>query len=133
RLSTLKREELSTTAQRRRIDPPKLIHLLRGDLDWIVMKALEKDRTRRYETANGFALDLRRHLNDEPVTARAPSAAYKFGKFARRNKVGLAVAASIAAVLVIATGVSLRQAVRATRAEVLAKQRLSESETISKF
>ena len=60
--------------------PPKLIHLVRGDLDWIVMKCLEKDRTRRYETANGLAADLKRHLNNEPVVARPPSAAYRLQK-----------------------------------------------------
>ena len=64
---------------------PKLMHLLRGDLDWIVMKCLEKDRTRRYETANGLAMDLKRHLNNEPVVARPPSTAYRFQKAWRRQ------------------------------------------------
>ena len=73
RLSTLAGDELTTVAKRRQAEPPKLIHLLRGDLDWIVMKCLEKDRTRRYETANGLALDIQRHLNNEPVVARPPS------------------------------------------------------------
>src|SRR5438067_5659643 len=80
RLATLQGEELTTTALRRSSDAPKLIHLLQGDLDWIVMKCLEKDRTRRYETANGFSTDLKRHLNNEPVTARPPTAAYRFQK-----------------------------------------------------
>jgi eukaryotic-like serine/threonine-protein kinase len=62
------------------------VHLVRGDLDWIVMKCLEKDRTRRYETANGLAADLLRHLNNEPVLARPPSKAYRFQKMVRRNK-----------------------------------------------
>jgi len=69
RLDTLEGEELATTAKRRAVESSKLARLLRGDLDWIVMKCLEKDRTRRYETANGLATDLKRHLNNEPVTA----------------------------------------------------------------
>ena len=83
----------------------ELIHALRGDLDWIVMKCLEKDRTRRYETANGLAMDLMRHLNDEPVMARPPSASYRFRKFAARNKVAMfAGSASIATLLLIVAG-----------------------------
>ena len=78
--------------------------LVEPDLDWIVMKAIEKDRTRRYETANGLALDIQRFLADEPVSATPPSAGYQFRKFARRNKAALRVAAAIAAVLVAAHG-----------------------------
>lgn len=63
----LRGEELTTAARRRGLDAPKLIHVLRGDLDWIVMKCLEKDRARRYETANGLAADLQRHLQNEPI------------------------------------------------------------------
>src|SRR5215470_8312935 len=73
KLATLQGEELTTTAKRRAAEAPKLIHLLRGDLDWIVMKCLEKDRTRRYDTANGLAMDLKRHLKHELVVARPPS------------------------------------------------------------
>jgi serine/threonine protein kinase len=76
RLSTMLAAELTTTAKHRHTDAPKLIHLLRGDLDWIVMKSLEKDRARRYETANGLADDIQRHLNCEPVVARPPSRFY---------------------------------------------------------
>src|SRR6058998_1749114 len=72
--------ELTTTASQRHTEAPKLIHSLRGDLDWIVMKCLEKDRTRRYDTANGLVMDLKRHLNHEPVIARPPSAAYRLQK-----------------------------------------------------
>src|SRR6185436_12830757 len=78
RLSTMLEGELTTMAKHRRIEPPKLIHLLRGDLDWIVMKALEKDRGHRYETANGLASDIQRHLRDELVIARPPSNFYRF-------------------------------------------------------
>ncbi len=101
---------------------------MRGELDWIVMKALEKDRNRRYETANGFAADVQRYLADEPVLACPPSASYRFQKFARRNKVALATTAVIAAVLVLGIVVSTWQAVRAMRAEALAQTRF-ESET----
>jgi eukaryotic-like serine/threonine-protein kinase len=133
RLTTMDAGELTTTAKRRQTDAPKLVHLVRGDLDWIVMKCLEKDRTRRYETANGLALDLQRHLSNEPVLARPPSKAYRFQKMARRNKAAFATAALIALVLLVATGISVWQAVRATRAQTLANQRLAESEAISKF
>jgi serine/threonine protein kinase len=140
RLATLKGEELTTTAKRRSADTSKLLHQLKGDLDWIVMKCLEKDRTRRYETANGLAADLKRHLNNEPVLARPPSNAYRFQKWVRRNKVAFATATLIVSVLLTATGISLWQAFRATRAETLAKraeylatQRLEDSEAISKF
>ncbi len=84
RLST--RQSLHAIAANRQIEPKKLNALVRGELDWIVMKALEKDRNRRYSTANGFAGDVRRYLNDKPVHACPPSAAYRFRKFARRNK-----------------------------------------------
>src|SRR5262249_33555293 len=80
KLKTLAVAELTTTAQRRQTDPIRLTHLLRGDLDWIVMKCLEKDRARRYETANGLASDIQRYLANEPVVARPPSAAYKLRK-----------------------------------------------------
>src|SRR5262249_13827469 len=75
--------------------------LVRGELDWIVMKALEKDRNRRYETANGFAADMQRYLADEPVLACPPSVGYRFRKFARRNKTGLAVAGLVLVFLVL--------------------------------
>jgi len=80
------------------------VHQVRGDLDWIVMKALEKDRTRRYETANGLANDVLRHLNSEPVSARPPSRLYRFEKLVRRNKLVFAAAGAVAAALVIGLG-----------------------------
>jgi WD40 repeat protein/serine/threonine protein kinase len=117
RLDTLGVKELTTTAERRRTEGPRLLHGVRGDLDWIVMKALEKDRARRYETATGLAADLGRHLNDEPVLARPPSRMYELRKTARRHS--LAFAAAAAVVLALASGITLTtwQAVRATRAE----------------
>jgi serine/threonine protein kinase/tetratricopeptide (TPR) repeat protein len=88
-------EGLPSLAANRRTKPAKLTRLVRGELDWIVMKALEKDRGRRYETANGFAGDVQRYLADEPVLACPPSAAYRLRKFVRRNKGRLAVAACL--------------------------------------
>src|SRR5262249_33512464 len=79
-------EEHPSTPANRNDEPRKLSGLVRGELDWIVMRALEKDRNRRYETANGLAADLRRYLDDEPVQACPPSARYRLGKFVRRNR-----------------------------------------------
>src|SRR5436189_4112095 len=95
RLSTMLAGELTTTAKHRHTDAPKLIHLLRGDLDWIVMKALEKDRARRYETANGLAMDVQRYLADEAILARPPSKLYRLQKLARRNKLVFAAASAV--------------------------------------
>ena len=96
-------EALASISAQRHMEPAKLTKLMRGELDWIVMKTLEKDRNRRYETANGFAADVQRYLNDEPVQACPPSAGYRLRKFARRNKRALATAAVLAlAVLVVA-------------------------------
>ena len=86
------------------------MRLLRGDLDWVVMKCLEKERSRRYETANGLAADLKRHLNNEPVVARPPSAGYKFQKAWRRNRLAYSAASAVATALMIGLGVSLWQA-----------------------
>jgi eukaryotic-like serine/threonine-protein kinase len=117
RLRALQQAELTTTAQRRQTEPPRLVSLLRGDLDWIVMKCLEKDRVRRYETANALALDLERHLNHQPVAAAAPTLGYRMGKFIRRHRAGLAVASALVALLVAGVLVSAWEAVRARRAE----------------
>ncbi len=110
RLSTMMSADLTTVAGHRQAQPPKLINLVRGDLDWIVMKALEKDRTRRYETANGLAADIQRHLNNELVVARAAQRIYRLQKTWQRHQTAFAVASLIAAVLVAATGVSAWQA-----------------------
>src|SRR5215831_16128156 len=94
-------EGLPTLAANRATDPAKLTKLVRGELDWIVMKALEKDRNRRYETPNGFALDILRYLADEPVLAGPPSAAYRLKKFVKRNK-GPVVAAGLVLLALVA-------------------------------
>ena len=103
-LQTMPDKVRTTVAARRQADAAKLTRLLRGDLDWIVMKALEKDRTRRYETANGFAEDIRRYMASEPVSAAAPSLLYRVRKFAGRNRLlrHPAVIALLVIVLVVA-------------------------------
>ena len=106
KLNTLHGTELTSTAQQRQVDPSKLVSQLRGDLDWIVMKALEKDRRRRYETANGLALDIQRHLNHEPVLARPPSRFYRFQKLVRRNQGVFAAVSAVALALLIGLGTS---------------------------
>jgi serine/threonine protein kinase len=106
RLDTFRPDELTATALRRHIEPPKLQLLLKGDLDWIVMKALEKDRRRRYETANGLAMDVRRFLDNEPVLARSPSRWYRFQKLVRRNRGVFAAAGAVTLALMIGLGAS---------------------------
>ena len=114
--------KLASIAAGRNMEPAKLARLVRGELDWIAMKALEKDRNRRYATANDLARDLERYLAGEPVEAGAPSAGYRLRKYARKHFGGLATAGAFAAVLVAATAVSAWQAVRATREEAKARQ-----------
>jgi tetratricopeptide (TPR) repeat protein len=161
RLSRMPDADLTTVANRRQTNAPKLIHALRGDLDWIVMKALEKDRSRRYETANGLARDVERYMENQPVVARPPSKLYLFQKLMHRNKLAFAAAGAVALALFLGVVVSAWQASRAIRAEreqsqlrkeaeaeskearreakraeaaeTLAKERLTESEAISKF
>ena len=117
KLATLQGEERTTTAKRHAMEMPRLIHQLKGDLDWIVMKCLEKDRQRRFETANGLAADLKRHLSNEPVVARPPSTAYRLQKAFRRNKLVFTSATAVLAMLAVGITVSTWQAIRATRAE----------------
>src|SRR5208282_5602073 len=104
-LSTMLAADLTATATHRNVEPPRLIHLVRGDLDWIVMKALEKDRTRRYDTANGLAADIQRHLGNEPIAARPPTRLYRFQKLVRRNKLAFAAVGAVVAALIIGLGV----------------------------
>src|SRR5260221_1998226 len=127
RLSTMLAADLTAAAKHRQTEASKLTTSIRGDLDWIVMKALEKDRTRRYDTANGLASDIHRHLKNEPVVARPPSHPYRFPKLVQRNKLAFAAAGVMAVGLLVATAISVWQAVRATRAQAPAKQRLAES------
>jgi serine/threonine protein kinase len=107
---------LPNVAVARQTEPKKLIALLRGELDWIVIKCLEKNRGRRYETANGLAIDLQRYLANEPVVAGPPSASYRLRKFFRRNRALVSALTTIAAALLLGTTVAVWQAVVATRA-----------------
>lgn len=124
RLATLSDDDRAAIADLRGTDPGRLTIQLRGDLDWIVMRCLEKDRSRRYETANGLAADIHRHLEDQPVSATPPSAAYRFKKLVWRHKFAFASGGAIAALLIAGSIVSMWQAVRAMRAERLAETRL---------
>jgi eukaryotic-like serine/threonine-protein kinase len=128
RLSTLAADTLGTVSASRHADPKRLSQTVRGELDWIVMKALEKDRGRRYETASAFAQDVERYLGDEPVEAGPPSRAYRLRKFARRNRAGIATAGTMALVLALATVVSTRQAIRATQADHETAQQRDQAE-----
>lgn len=121
RLSTLG-ETAGTVAKQRSTEPHKLGQLLRGELDWIVMKSLEKDRTRRYETANGLALDIQRHLNNEPVLARPPSRTYAFQKFVSRHWVGAMAGSAVATALVIGLALASYGLVRARVEKRIADQ-----------
>ncbi len=111
----------TTVCARRSCDPRRLIQTCRGELDWIVMKCLEKDRSRRYETAAALALDVQRYLRDEPVQACPPSATYRLRKFARRNKAGLAVAA-LAFLVVLTLAGSIGWRMRDTAARLSATE-----------
>jgi serine/threonine protein kinase/lipopolysaccharide biosynthesis regulator YciM len=126
RLSTT--EGLPTIAAQRQMEPTNLTKQVRGELDWIVMKALEKDRARRYETANELARDIGRYLDGEAVLAAPPSASYRLRKFARKHRAALATTVAIALFLVAGVAVSTWQAVRATRAKQLAQARLGQIE-----
>ena len=133
-------ETLASISAQRQMEPAKLTKLLRGELDWIVMKALEKDRNRRYETANGFARDLQHYLADEPVQACPPSVWYRFRKLATRNSGAFVTASAAALVVVLAlvglavSNVLIRQEqartreemVRAEQAQQLAEDRAKE-------
>ncbi|HET8649687.1 MAG TPA: tetratricopeptide repeat protein, partial [Gemmatimonadales bacterium] len=120
-------------ASLRRADVQHLVRQLRGDLDWIVMKAIEKDRGRRYDTANALAMDLQRFLADEPVTARPPSAGYRLGKLVRRNRVA-AIALGLVVVSVVAGGsLAVLGFVRARRAERQAKHEAQVAAKTSDF
>jgi serine/threonine protein kinase/tetratricopeptide (TPR) repeat protein len=133
KLSTMQAADLTTIARQRCSAPPKLIHQVRGDLDWIVMKALEKDRTRRYETASNFAVDIEHFLNGEPVHAHPPSQLYRFRKMVARNKVicaaSTAVALAVIVGLVLSTWMFLIKQQALKRADVEARR----SQQVAKF
>jgi serine/threonine protein kinase len=106
KLKTLNNDELTKTAKRRHIEPPRLVSQLRGDLDWIVLKCLEKDRTRRYPTTNGLAMDVERYLREEAILARPPSRLYRLHKLVRRNRMAFLFGAVAIAALLLGTLIS---------------------------
>jgi serine/threonine protein kinase/WD40 repeat protein len=129
RISTLLGETLTTVSARRQTDPKRLSQVFKGELDWIVMKALEKDRNRRYETASAFAADVQRYLQDEPVQACPPSAGYRLRKFVRRYRGP--VLAALLLVLILVSGIigTTLGLVRATNAEAEAVNEAGQKET----
>ena len=120
-------EQLLTISDQRQIHPAKLQQILRGDLDWIIMKALEKDRTRRYETANNLAEDIRHYLDGESVEARPPSKAYKLSKFVKKNRGLVAALLAITALLIAGISGTTRFAIRAESARVKADNKTTEA------
>jgi serine/threonine protein kinase len=134
RLSTMEQARLSTLAEQRGLEPRRLSQQVRGELDWIVMKALEKDRDRRYESASAFAADVQRYLNDEPVQACPPSVGYRVRKFVRRYRATLLVAAGIL-IAITAFGVTVtllqrQKGVLQTQVEEEVKLALREAELL---
>ena len=133
-------ETLATAAAKRQTAPKRLSAIVRGELDWIVMRALEKDRQRRYPTANALAMDVQRYLGGEPVVAAPPGAAYRARKFARRHRAGVVGAAAVAAALVAGAAafawqakVARGQRDRAVAAEARARRRADELRKVSDF
>jgi hypothetical protein len=100
-VTTLDATAASEVAVRRRTDPRRLVKELRGDLDWITLEALKKDRARRYQSAYGLGLDIRRHLRDEPVTVGPPGLAHRLGMTARRHKLASVVALAVVLIILI--------------------------------
>jgi len=140
RLSTLANAELTQIAQRRQVEPAKLARFIRGDLDWIVMKCLEKDRNRRYETANGLAMDIRRHLGNEPVVACPPGSLYRLQKLLRRNRLAFAAGGAVLAALVLGLVIAAWQFAekskaldRAIAAEKQAQTEAAKSQQVARF
>jgi len=133
RLATMGADELTTTAKRRSSDTSKLLHQLKGDLDWIVMKCLEKDRQRRYDTANGLAAELKRHLNNEPVVARPASQLYRLQKMVRRNKAATFGVASVALALVVGLGLATAALARERAARERERTQSVRADTVTTF
>ena len=132
RVATLSAHRAHIEASRQ-TDLHSLRRQLKGDLDWIVMKAMAKDRGHRYETANGLAMDLQRYLADEPVVARPPSARYRMAKFVRRNRAGVVAAAVVTLAILGGAAATTVGFVRASRAEARARQDAATAEQVSDF
>jgi len=133
RLITQQKQTTKPSAIGSRYSRASKVRGIDPDLDWIVMKCLEKDRRRRYETVNGFAVDLQRHLGNEPVAARPPSAVYRLQKLVRRHRVALAAGAGIALALVLGLAAAIWQAVRATRAERAFREQAETATSVKDF
>jgi serine/threonine protein kinase len=137
-LLSLENAELAEIAKKRQCEPARLIAGLKGDLDWIVTKAMEKDRQRRYATVNGLAVDVQRYLRNEPVSARPPSRWYLLGKLVRRNRVAFAAGAAVAVALIIGLGTSTvlffqEREARQQQAKLLAEAEKNETITRAVF
>ncbi|MFT4637266.1 MAG: serine/threonine protein kinase/WD40 repeat protein [Verrucomicrobiales bacterium] len=130
RVSTMIDADQATTASFRHTEPGKLVHKLKGDLDWIVMKCLEKDRQRRYATANALAADVQCALDGDVVLARPPSKVYRLQKLIRRNRVAVMAATAIGVTLVAAVIISTWQALVATQAKREASAAQAEQSTL---
>jgi serine/threonine protein kinase len=133
RLGTMSRADLTMIAERRKVEPYKLIHLVRGDLDWIAMKALDKDRARRFETANGLAMDVQRYLTNEPVLARPPSRLYQLQKLIQRNQITFIAGTAVACSLFIGLAASLALVVRERQAQRQLQTEAERSRQVSQF
>jgi serine/threonine protein kinase/Tfp pilus assembly protein PilF len=132
RLSTMG-EASTVSAQNRQTEPPSLVREIKGDLDWITMKALEKDRTRRYGTPTEFIADIERFLHHQPIIARPPSASYRAKKFVRRHRIGVGVAASLAALLIAFSVTTAIQSRRIARERNRANQEAETAKQVSSF
>jgi serine/threonine protein kinase/tetratricopeptide (TPR) repeat protein len=126
-------QEASRVAERRHVEPRALIRALRGDMDWIVVKAIEKDRMRRYATPLELAADIQRHLNNEPVLARPPSVTYRLGKFVRKHKIPVAAAVAVLLALIAGLVATSVLYVQADAAKQLADKHRREAEAINNF
>jgi serine/threonine protein kinase/tetratricopeptide (TPR) repeat protein len=132
RLSTMG-EGSTVSAQNRRTEPPTLVRQIRGDLDWITMKALEKDRTRRYGSPSELAADIERFLYHQPIIARPPSTLYKAMRFVRRHRVGVGAAATLTLLLIVFSAVTAIQAKRVARERDKANQEAEASRQVTDF
>ncbi|MCG6955314.1 MAG: serine/threonine-protein kinase [Gemmatimonadetes bacterium] len=132
RLSSLGPQR-TVVAERRRTTPDSLRRQLKGDLDWIILKAMDKDRTRRYDTPHGLALDLQRHLAHEPVLARPPSAGYRTAKFIQRHRAGVAAATIAVVALIAGAAAATAGFVKARRAEEIAKTEAQTAQQTASF
>ncbi|MFI5461563.1 MAG: tetratricopeptide repeat protein [Isosphaerales bacterium] len=126
-------DRLASIAATRRTEPARLTKLVRGELDWIAIKALEKERTRRYDTANGLARDIQRYLDGDPVEAGPPTASYKLRKLVRKHRAALATVGAFAILLIGASMVSTYLAIRATRAERAAREQAAIAQAVNDF